>query len=146
MVLEGSNVNVQRATVWFWVIDCHQLVVITKTTRRGNNYKFCSNINECGSTTTHDCDAKQTCIDTPGSYECVCLDQHVTCPEWQRGGECEKNPGWMLLNCKNSCKVCEHRAACANNNNICEFSQKQGECVKNPNWMNVHCAKSCNKC
>ena len=86
------------------------------------------------------------CTNTPGSYECVCLDQNSNCPMWEAWGECEKNPDWMLVNCKNSCKVCENRAACVNTNKDCEYWQKEGQCNKDPTWMAKYCARSCNKC
>ena len=35
-------------------------------------------------------------------------DSHEMCGEWAQMGECEKNPGYMLENCKNACE--EHMA------------------------------------
>jgi prolyl 4-hydroxylase len=40
--------------------------------------------------------------DTPSS----CVDEHEECQNWSEHGECDKNPGYMLFNCKRSCKVC----------------------------------------
>ncbi len=37
-----------------------------------------------------------------------CDDSHDQCPEWAYFGECEKNPGFMNVTCKKSCKVCVH--------------------------------------
>jgi len=36
----------------------------------------------------------------------ACEDRHTTCPRWQRSGECEINPGWMIVNCPQSCNAC----------------------------------------
>ncbi|KAL5261527.1 hypothetical protein ACHWQZ_G007292 [Mnemiopsis leidyi] len=36
----------------------------------------------------------------------VCVDNHENCAWWAGRGECKANPGWMLQNCKKSCKVC----------------------------------------
>mmetsp|Transcript_10292 Transcript_10292/g.14768 ORF Transcript_10292/g.14768 Transcript_10292/m.14768 type:complete len:155 (+) Transcript_10292:91-555(+) len=35
-----------------------------------------------------------------------CVDQNEACYSWAEMGECEKNPGYMLTNCKLSCKQC----------------------------------------
>mmetsp|Transcript_37098 Transcript_37098/g.111127 ORF Transcript_37098/g.111127 Transcript_37098/m.111127 type:complete len:401 (-) Transcript_37098:231-1433(-) len=36
-----------------------------------------------------------------------CVDSHQNCPGWKRQNQCEKNPGYMLFNCRKSCKACE---------------------------------------
>jgi len=36
-----------------------------------------------------------------------CEDNDENCPGWSRRGECEKNPDYMLVNCRQSCKVCK---------------------------------------
>lgn len=35
-----------------------------------------------------------------------CEDRYPLCPEYQSLGECEKNPGWMIINCPQSCASC----------------------------------------
>merc|ERR1719427_1445714 len=35
-----------------------------------------------------------------------CVDDNKHCPDWSKSGECEKNPDYMLVNCRKSCKVC----------------------------------------
>lgn len=32
-----------------------------------------------------------------------CIDRHTECIQFQRNGECLKNPGWMIVNCPRSC-------------------------------------------
>ena len=42
----------------------------------------------------------------------VCRDSDpVLCPSWTRGGECNKNPTYMLKNCPLSCGVCGFQCA-----------------------------------
>jgi len=35
-----------------------------------------------------------------------CRDNHQLCPVWARGGQCQRNGGYMLRNCQKSCEVC----------------------------------------
>lgn len=35
-----------------------------------------------------------------------CVDQNEKCPGWAGRGECNNNPGYMLRNCRKSCKRC----------------------------------------
>ena len=37
-----------------------------------------------------------------------CIDDRKECPEWASDGECTNNPGFMLNNCKKSCKTCKY--------------------------------------
>eukprot|EP00931_Biecheleriopsis_adriatica_P044179 TRINITY_DN25245_c0_g1_i2.p1 TRINITY_DN25245_c0_g1~~TRINITY_DN25245_c0_g1_i2.p1 ORF type:complete len:366 (-),score=51.22 TRINITY_DN25245_c0_g1_i2:176-1273(-) len=34
-------------------------------------------------------------------------NRHERCMQWAEGGECQKNPGFMLSNCRHSCRVCD---------------------------------------
>ncbi len=36
-----------------------------------------------------------------------CNDNHPQCQEWSEVGECDKNPGYMLAQCRLSCNVCQ---------------------------------------
>ena len=38
---------------------------------------------------------------------CSDEDEGGMCKRWAKDGECEANPGYMLLKCRRSCKVCE---------------------------------------
>ena len=38
---------------------------------------------------------------------CIDEDEGGMCKRWAKDGECEANPGYMLLKCRRSCKVCE---------------------------------------
>lgn len=35
-----------------------------------------------------------------------CIDRHEVCPQYHKNGECDKNPGWMTINCPVSCNAC----------------------------------------
>lgn len=39
-----------------------------------------------------------------------CMDADDRCGEWAAIGECESNPGYMLPNCRKSCRRCAERA------------------------------------
>ncbi|KAM7450278.1 prolyl 4-hydroxylase [Porites harrisoni] len=36
-----------------------------------------------------------------------CYDDDYRCVKWAKNGECQKNPGYMLENCRQSCEVCK---------------------------------------
>lgn len=36
----------------------------------------------------------------------VCRDNDYRCSSWARRGECQRNPRYMRLNCKRSCRLC----------------------------------------
>ena len=40
-----------------------------------------------------------------------CLDRHDECVGFEERGECDINPGWMIINCPKSCD--KHNNACA---------------------------------
>lgn len=47
-----------------------------------------------------------------------CSDRHEQCKGFATMGECERNPGWMVINCPNSCNSCElldHKVRCDRN-------------------------------
>ena len=35
-----------------------------------------------------------------------CKDRHGQCTDFAKQGECEENPGWMIVNCPESCSAC----------------------------------------
>ncbi|GAB1610736.1 zinc metalloproteinase nas-14-like isoform X2 [Argonauta hians] len=82
-----------------------------------------------------------------------CVDSHQSCPTWASKGECTKNPDYMLVNCKKSCKKCDGGGGgggkdkeCVDKNTNCQSWSDQGECTKNPAYMLINCKKSCNSC
>lgn len=92
-----------------------------------------------------------------------CTDDNASCESWAEGGECEKNPKYMLVNCKKSCKQCTVKpvtvkpvtvkpvtvaptSRCEDSNNNCQSWASRGECDKNPEWMGENCKKSCGTC
>ena len=47
-----------------------------------------------------------------------CADRHDQCKGFASVGECERNPGWMVINCPRSCDSCDlldHRVRCDRN-------------------------------
>lgn len=36
-----------------------------------------------------------------------CKDRHQYCGSWAANGDCERNPGYMINNCRKSCRVCD---------------------------------------
>ena len=39
-----------------------------------------------------------------------CKNENKHCDYWARTGECQKNPGYMLVKCKKACNVCGSNA------------------------------------
>ncbi|XP_069936402.1 zinc metalloproteinase nas-13-like [Cherax quadricarinatus] len=73
-----------------------------------------------------------------------CVDNSQYCDTWAKIGECGKNPTWMHVNCKMSCKKCG--TECSDNNEHCVFWAKKNECFSNPSYMSLFCKKSCGVC
>lgn len=71
-------------------------------------------------------------------------DDHRNCPAWAKRGECKRNPGYMLVNCKKSCKEFGNDSVLRDNHRNCPDWAKRGECKRNPGYMLVNCKKSCN--
>ncbi|KAK7090941.1 uncharacterized protein [Littorina saxatilis] len=69
----------------------------------------------------------------------------LDCLHWSLSGECENNPGYMLGNCKASCKVCSP-SNCYDENDNCPGWSRSGECEKNPAYMLWNCRLSCRQC
>jgi len=36
----------------------------------------------------------------------LCVDRNRFCASWARNGECQKNPNYMLVSCRRSCRAC----------------------------------------
>ncbi len=47
----------------------------------------------------------------------ACEDRHADCGKWTRSGECDKNPGFMFVQCASSCH------ACGDQGSRCEFDE-----------------------
>jgi len=76
----------------------------------------------------------------------TCSDGNQLCPGWAASGECQRNPGWMLENCRLSCGNCPTTptpAPCTDNNAGCAAWAASGECQANPGWMLENCCQSC---
>lgn len=89
-----------------------------------------------------------------------CKDNHSNCGLWAETGECQKNPGYMFVGCKLSCKQCNaknteenkkeedpsHKHDCMDTNSNCGLWASMGECQRNPDYMLPNCKQSCNQC
>ncbi|RMX59582.1 hypothetical protein pdam_00003641 [Pocillopora damicornis] len=89
-----------------------------------------------------------------------CYDDDYRCVRWAKYGECEKNPGYMLKNCQQSCEVCEDGRVldfddldrdedgllCDDNEADCSKYAQDGECENFPVWMLLTCRKACGNC
>lgn len=47
------------------------------------------------------CNTQQCPVSSPW-----CFDKNLMCASWAKNGECQKNPRYMVPNCKKSCKKC----------------------------------------
>ncbi|XP_022341790.2 uncharacterized protein LOC111135757 [Crassostrea virginica] len=78
-----------------------------------------------------------------------CRDKHNTreCEGWAKRDECQRNPKWMIPNCRASCGRCND-GSCKNlyDDKKCKYWANERECFKNPIWMRKNCAESCNSC
>lgn len=50
-----------------------------------------------------------------------CMDRHPQCKAFYRQGECDRNPGWMIVNCPKSCDRV---------NNACRLRDPQVRCTR----------------
>ncbi|XP_063600701.1 zinc metalloproteinase nas-4-like [Penaeus indicus] len=74
----------------------------------------------------------------------TCEDGNKYCETWAAAGECERNPTWMTVSCRKSCKECGKE--CGDNNKYCNYWARNGQCTKNPSYMSRFCRKSCEIC
>jgi hypothetical protein len=77
------------------------------TPRKGS----CININECDPKFDNGCDNNAECIDTDGSYECLCLDGFRDAPSALPGRQCQQMNECKLgtHNCDEVTQVCVDR-------------------------------------
>lgn len=85
-----------------------------------------------------------------------CIDAWDECPGWVEGGACLSDPSFMLLDCMESCGLCEalslvaaeerDPSSCVNEHPKCEEWAEEGECAKNPKYMLFSCPISCGSC
>jgi len=77
-----------------------------------------------------------------------CTDSNENCGYWASAGECTKNPGWMLENCKKSCDNCKGTSTnCKDENDSCSGWSGYGYCKgRYETYMGKYCKKSCKLC
>lgn len=84
----------------------------------------------------------------------ICRDENGSCGSWASSGECERNPSFMLSECRRSCRHCGESAKvvdgvpCRDSASAhdCEYWSTMGECSANPTFMKEQCARSCGHC
>ncbi|CAL4059139.1 unnamed protein product, partial [Meganyctiphanes norvegica] len=61
-----------------------------------------------------------------------CTDTNPSCSQWAASGECSKNPGFMLVNCRSSCNDCPAGSASTCSPRLCSGSQVEmdGKCYQ----------------
>lgn len=86
--------------------------------------------------------------------EAACIDESVTCTEWAKSGECERNAGYMKTACPVACGVCVappgaptiKKGSCKDQNVRCATWAAIGECDTNPGFMKTSCPVTCRLC
>ena len=86
----------------------------------------------------------------------ICRDENSDCGKWASSGECESNPDFMSVSCRDACGHCTTKpdapavaaeGACRDlNADECPYWATMGECDSNPAFMRDTCAKSCGAC
>ncbi|XP_067680492.1 zinc metalloproteinase nas-13-like [Haliotis asinina] len=77
----------------------------------------------------------------------TCFNMHPSCEDWAARGECQRNPGYMLVYCQEACNTCEKVATCEDMNVNCNFWQSEGYCTGMfVNYMRENCEQSCGYC
>ena len=73
-----------------------------------------------------------------------CYDSSSQCKELAGDGQCESNPLWMLLNCRESCNNC----GCEDLHRDCPEKAADEQCHAQTHveWMMSNCRKSCHVC
>ncbi|XP_020615471.1 zinc metalloproteinase nas-28-like [Orbicella faveolata] len=75
-----------------------------------------------------------------------CKDFNNKCGYWASIGECNRNPGYMRVYCKKSCRVCPAQGGCTDRNQYCQQWAAMGYCYTNPGYMKPNCKRSCGIC
>ncbi|CAD5124318.1 DgyrCDS12605 [Dimorphilus gyrociliatus] len=94
------------------------------------------------------------CGDTSVKPDKKCNDMHGSCSYWAAKGQCNKYPGFMLKNCRRSCKACDSDASpipipkCVDMNKYCPHWARKKYCFhyRYKKYMKANCKKSCRMC
>ncbi|XP_066924852.1 transmembrane protease serine 13-like [Clytia hemisphaerica] len=83
--------------------------VITTSTCRDKDARCSGWRSHCGSHPYVKANCLKTCNKCPTAGGCA--DRNKNCRNWANSGECRKNPGYMNVHCKTSCRVggCGHQ-------------------------------------
>ncbi|XP_067938913.1 uncharacterized protein [Watersipora subatra] len=81
-----------------------------------------------------------------------CADSNHLCAVWAKQGNCRSgsSQGYMLQNCKKSCKVCSEfssaLAMCRDEHEYCYGWAQSDRCKSRSDYMNKYCKASCGLC
>jgi len=82
-----------------------------------------------------------------------CVDDNVSCEQWARSGECDRNTVFMHASCRASCHICnggkphpKRAGVCEDSNDNCATWAAIGECQSNPGFMLQNCPVTCKMC
>jgi len=75
-------------------------------------------------------------------------DNNTNCQSWAASGECAKNPGYMKINCMQSCYSVTGCPSCKDDNAYCPSWATAGYCTNSGymTYMYSNCRKSCGIC
>ncbi|KAG7346792.1 ShK domain-like protein [Nitzschia inconspicua] len=83
-----------------------------------------------------------------------CRDDNGQCATYARLGECFASPGYMNINCRRSCGICQDNEndwdqeddSCFDKHSNCKRWSDEMECYANPAYMSGACPASCGLC
>ena len=70
-----------------------------------------------------------------------CGNNHKWCEYWAKTDECNKNPGYMLVNCRKACNQCDKNLNCVDHESHCQDWADNGWCDLLGFYMNKYCPK-----
>merc|ERR1712142_591385 len=87
---------------------------------------------------------EQVKYEASSAQQAQCRDDNNNCRSWSRNGECQKNPGYMLINCQKSCDVCSDVCNCMNpwNGLLAHYGDPANTCSSR-NFCYVSCSSDC---
>jgi len=93
----------ENCPVWFHDAECETNVSVKKYCRLS-----CDSCNKKSNDASKRMNVTRDSLSASNTSQEAesCTDHHENCSGWANRGECEKNPKYMLANCKKSCGTC----------------------------------------
>ena len=79
-------------------------------------------------------------------HAAVCNDDDISCANWAKQDECQREGAGLASLCPVSCRTCPTPMDCKETKEDCEQWARQGECESNPGHMLQDCPISCGLC